>query len=112
MAVAGAALAGARAELVLPGTGAMVAEVEFAEEELADPVVRFAALLDTPGLIFAKTSANMAVAATDTATTLRCNLLDLTRATSPLDIPLKLTLAIKNPPRYSSIATIKCILSN
>lgn len=88
VAVAGAALAAATAEFVLPGTGAIVAEVELETDELADPVDRLAALLETPGFIFASTKANIAVAATDTATTLRCNLLDLTRATSPLDIPL------------------------
>ena len=109
--MAGAALAAATAEFVLPGTGAVVAEVELAAAVPEAPVDRVAALLDTPGFIFAKTRANIAVAATETATTLLCNLLDLTRAISPLDIPLKLALAIKNPPGYSLIARIKCILS-
>lgn len=93
---------------MLPGTGAIVADVELADVDPDDPDV---ALVETPGLIFASTKANIAVAATDTATTLRCNLLDFTSAISPLDIPLKLALAIKNPPGYPLNRRFKSILT-
>ncbi len=48
--------------------------------------------VETPGLSLARTSAKVAVTAIETATTVRCNLDDRARATSPLDRPVGLAV--------------------